>query len=229
MAELPVYPRAVAQWLLWRRFRIGSDVRAWARTNGRRRSPAEQGLPWLNFALIELLEQRLASAPSRVFEWGAGGSTVFYGERAASVVSVEHDGAWVASVADQLRSRGIDNVDLRHVPAARTPGPVAPVDPPLRASKLALFADYVAQVRDGGGLYDVIQVDAKARLECVAAARDQLAPGGWLVIDDVDKPGRYAGVRALLPPDKWQLRRTWGPGPASGLRLVTAAVIAERR
>jgi hypothetical protein len=226
--DLSVYPSAVAQWVFRRPHRIPADVLAWTRTNGRGRSPVDQGLPWLNFQLIDLLERRLAAGACRVFEWGSGGSTVFYGRRAADVVTVEHDGHWSGLVRDALRDQGLERVELLHVPAGPGPAPVR-AEPPLRAEKLNRFGAYIARIEQSGGPFDIVQVDGKARLECAAAARSHLAPGGWLVVDDVDVPGRLRNLLRLLPQEQWHILRTLGPGPASGRRLITSAVVARRR
>ena len=101
--------------------------------------------------------------------------------------------------------------------------------PPLRRAKWDRFRSYITQIREAGAPFDVVQVDGRARLECAAVAREHLAPGGWLVVDDVDKPGRYRDLRRLLPVEEWVVVRTVGPGPSSGRRLVTSAVVARRR
>ena len=226
--DLPVQPMAAMEYLAWRGAAVPRDVRAWARTNRPRQSPVSQSLPWLNFALIDVLDGWLERRPRRVFEWGAGGSTLYYARRSAAVVTVEHDAVWTARVAAEIRRLGLDTVDLRHVPEDEGTRPLPPPQPPQRAGKLQKYGTYVDQIRTDGVAYDLIQVDGRARVECVAAARDHLAPGGLLVVDDVDKPGRMADVRALLD-GGWGVWRTWGPGPSSGARVITAAAVCFRR
>src|SRR5688572_27506537 len=53
-----------------------------------------QPLPWLPAAAVSFLDDKLAGLS--VFEWGSGGSTLWFAERARSVVSVEHDPVWFA-------------------------------------------------------------------------------------------------------------------------------------
>jgi hypothetical protein len=210
---------------------MAADARAWLRTNLRRRSPIDQELPWLNFALIELLERRFGERPGGLaFEWGAGGSTCFLGRRAARVVTVEHDPAWAERVRSALRGMGLTNVELRHIPENDGSREAGPGVGPARPHKLARYRDYIGSIveREGGPL-DLVLVDGRARLECAAAARSEVGVGGWVVVDDVDKPGRYEALGELFPPRTWSRKLTVGPGPASGLRLVTAAVVFERR
>jgi len=227
--DLPVQPLAVAEYVAWRGIGIPADLREWVRTNQRRQDPVSQRLPWLNFALIAELDTWLARRPRRVFEWGAGGSTLYYAQRAVSVVTVEHDTEWAGRVAAEIGRLGLGNVDLRHVPEDEDVRDVPVPRPPQRAEKLRLYGTYVNQVRQDGEEYDLIQVDGRARVECAAAAAECLAPGGIIVIDDVDKPGRMADVRTVLDAAQWRIWRTWGPGPSSGRRLVTAAAVCSRR
>ncbi len=54
------------------------------------------GLPWWTFASTRLVERFLARYPgARVFEYGAGASTLWLAERAAQVRFVEHDPDWM--------------------------------------------------------------------------------------------------------------------------------------
>jgi predicted O-methyltransferase YrrM len=47
----------------------------------------------------------------RVFEYGSGGSTLFFGERAKVLVSVEHDREWYKVLKQHLEKRGLRNVE----------------------------------------------------------------------------------------------------------------------
>ena len=53
-------------------------------------TPVEDGTPWVTYAAINFLSRSLTEQ-MRVFEWGVGGSTIFFAQRAAELVSVEHD------------------------------------------------------------------------------------------------------------------------------------------
>ena len=60
-------------------------------------TPLEFGKPWITFAAIELLEKTLSNN-DRVFEYGRGGSTIFFAKRAKRFISVEHDIKWYNNV-----------------------------------------------------------------------------------------------------------------------------------
>ena len=58
-----------------------------------RRSPIELQLPWFSYSAIDFLKIFLRKT-HRVFEFGSGGSTLFFADRCASVESVEEDPSW---------------------------------------------------------------------------------------------------------------------------------------
>ncbi|MFP4155063.1 MAG: hypothetical protein ACLFSG_05130, partial [Halothiobacillaceae bacterium] len=64
-------------------------------------------IPWMNYPVIDLLEQRLTSDLS-LFEFGSGFSTRFYAQRVGHVHSVEYDRGWF----EQVRLDAPDNVKL---------------------------------------------------------------------------------------------------------------------
>ena len=157
---------------LWRYL---STLPAWGR------SPVEIGLPWISFPAIDFLTDYV-NKDSSVFEWGSGGSTVFFARRAGWVVSVENDINWHARVRDAAVLRGRGNLDLR----------LAPFD---SESATALeSSDYLAAVRERQ--WDLIMVDGvlgcgsggefgKHRPRCFKLAEENIRPGGVIVVDDI--------------------------------------------
>lgn len=139
-----------------------------------RKAPVELELPWFSYGAIDFLEKYLRKE-TRVFEFGSGGSTLFFAQHAKSVVSVEDDPQWYEMVARQIARHGIKNADLRHVPVTFT------TEAEFEKS------DYLNAVRES--TFDVIVVDGmdwtkNVRPICFAVAEKQIAPGGVIVVDD---------------------------------------------
>src|SRR2546430_9982143 len=65
----------------------------WRRNLRQNGNPLDGDSPWMTFAAIRFLD-RLLTKEMRVFEYGSGGSSLFFSRRVREVVSVEHDGAW---------------------------------------------------------------------------------------------------------------------------------------
>lgn len=119
-------------------------------------------LPWLNYPLVELLEERLTRDHS-VFEYGSGFSTLFYAQRVRRIVSVEHDSNWF----DKLQSTVPDNVKLIHCP-------------------LDEDGSYCRTVIHHGQ-FNLVIVDGRDRVNCVRQALQALSPDGILILDDASR------------------------------------------
>lgn len=148
--------------------------------------------PWLAFDAVLALQERVRPG-MRVFEFGSGGSTLFWlAKGAAEVISVEHDSAWHRVVAARLA--GKNQADLRLVlpVAGHPPGDVA--DPALfqsddEAFRGYSFEDYVRQIDPfPDGYFDLLLVDGRARPSCIAHGARKVKPGGLLVLDNADRP-----------------------------------------
>ena len=122
-------------------------------------------LPWWNVEATREVERFLAANPgARVFEYGAGASTVWLARRAREVISVEHDPEFMGIFRDLLSP--YDNVTLLERSIANSPDP------------------YVRAIDEAGGSFDLIVVDGRHRAACLAAAKARLAPGAIVVFDD---------------------------------------------
>jgi len=163
-----------------------------------RRSPIELGLPWFSYGAIDFLSDFLRPEMT-VFEFGSGGSTIFFASRCASVVSVEDSESWSRSVRERLVRDGLRNATIRACPFD--------FDRTLGFEQ----SDYLAQVREDS--YDVIVVDGadndyKIRPICFRAAEDQIKPGGIIVVDD---SWRYQELREENRADRFSVFETVGP------------------
>ncbi|HYF21606.1 MAG TPA: hypothetical protein VEA40_27340, partial [Ramlibacter sp.] len=67
----------------------------WIETVAFSRGPLRDAWPWMAFPAIRHLEALLDKS-SKVFEYGAGGSSMFFASRVGELVSVEHDAGWFA-------------------------------------------------------------------------------------------------------------------------------------
>ena len=148
-------------------------------------------LPWWSYASIEAVERFLAGRDdARVFEFGAGASTVWLARRVTSIVSVEHDASYL-EVVERLIA-GYDHATLRLVPPERpSEGQTPRVTSERKGFEGLDFEDYVASIDDAAGPFDLIVIDGRARVACLRRALPHLADDGVIVFDDVHRR-RYA-------------------------------------
>lgn len=153
-------------------------------------TPLAEGLPWLTFAAISYMEAHLRSF-HRVFEWGGGGSTVFFGCRCGEVVTVDDNPWWLAQ--------------LPFLPNVQTFF--------RRANPVAGYVDYVLALEGFDQKYfDVILVDGSARPDCIEVAPAYLKPGGLLVIDDAERPAYRRAIEGIMGGFQVELS-DYGPTP----------------
>jgi len=164
-------------------------------------------LPWLTYDAIHYLTEHVG-ANLKVFEFGSGGSTLFWAERAAMCVSVEHDPSWVARLRPLLR--GTPHVDLRLVPPeplgddAHVPNEADFADPARYLSSDPTYAGmsfraYASQI-DGfpDGFFDIVLVDGRARPACIAHGASKVRDGGLFILDNAEIPHYLAQTWSYL-------------------------------
>lgn len=165
------------------------------RSLGPKRSPLTDATPWLTFGAIRWLASNIDST-MRVFEYGSGGSTLFFANRVREVVSVEHDPDWYARTRAALDAAGIRNCTyLLRTPVTQADARFASSDPAYEGLD---FADYVNAI-DGypDGSFDLVGVDGRARPDCVVASLAKIKPGGLILLDNSERPHYRGALEAL--------------------------------
>lgn len=166
-------------------------------------------VPWWTYAAIEEVDTWLAERrePARVFEWGAGASTLWLADRAGSVHSIEHDRPF----AELLRPRLPPTVRLdvvEAVPASR---------PRVRSGKEGHggldFAEYVAAIEATEGGFDLVVVDGRARADCLPRALPHVRPSGLVVFDNSRRRRYRQAIDAAVRSGQVSERRRFGLTP----------------
>lgn len=118
----------------------------WLANRLHKKTPIELGQPWFSYRAIERLRSVLMPG-MQVFEWGGGGSTVFFASHGCQVTTVETDSGWadligkrISEISPQFNAR----VSLRLVEAGAW-------DPKAKVQ-------YVQSVLEDGP-WDIIVVD----------------------------------------------------------------------
>jgi hypothetical protein len=150
----------------------------WIEASLGRKTPLEMGLPYLAWPCIDFL-RKFCQPDSRVFEYGGGGSTIFFANLGCHVTTIEGNTDWVCAIRDRLLPAR-HRVEIRHV-----------------STDEEHCSEYAHQVHDGGP-WDLILVDGAFRLDCLREAKSELTDGGVLILDNADEP-QYAEAPLLLP------------------------------
>jgi precorrin-6B methylase 2 len=164
----------------------------------RTRTPLDLEIPWFSYAAIDFLEGHLRSEMC-VFEYGSGGSTVFFARRTSRVTAVENNPEWHQLVSERLRAKKLPNATLR----------LCPFD--FKHPDGFAHSEYLAAL--DGEKYDVIVVDGseewtQVRPICFSRAEEHIKPGGIIVVDD---SWRYGSIRRSHKARRHEVFQSVGP------------------
>jgi hypothetical protein len=170
-------------------------------------------LPWSAGAmrpagLVTVCNDIIVNGRRRIVELGSGVSTVLLARLLTQrpppdgflMAAVEHDALWAGWVGEQLDREGTrSNVTI--VQAPLMPHPRA--EPGLRWYDEAALTDGLREALRGDPI-DLLLVDGPpayaaghglARYPALPVLADRLAPGGTVVLDDVERPGEQEILR----------------------------------
>lgn len=147
--------------------------------------------PWLVFDAIDFLNS-LRLGDQRVFEYGSGGSTLYWLSRNMLPVSVEHDPSWFEFVRIHLDT---SKVDYRLIQPQKNLAKVILdiADPLLYLSDDIRFngynfKNYPSQIDAFPDEYfDVVLVDGRARPACIMHSAPKVKVNGLLMLDNADR------------------------------------------
>ena len=176
--------------------------------------------PWITFEVIDFLNKQIT--PSfKIFEYGGGGSTLFFLKRAAQVVTVEHDDAWFAKLSDEINKRGMNHWkgelikaqegDLVSEPKIAEPDHFTSEDLPSKGKNYKAYAEAIAAYNDN--YFDLVMVDGRARPSCIKQSIPKIKPGGLLVLDNSDRAYYLKQTNALLEKNFELLINRFAPCP----------------
>ena len=125
-----------------------------------------------------------------VFEFGSGGSTLWFSKFVEKLISVEDDREWYEAMTAVLT--GHTNVDLRFAETEVLPDAII-----------------------GTGPYDVVFVDCMTQNErkrSIVVGSQYVKPKGWLVADDYNFPLTKKAIDSLR-------KNGWNVGIVSGIKM----------
>lgn len=155
-------------------------------------TPVSDEQPWITFDAIQFLKAN-TQPTYKVFEFGGGGSTLFFLRRCQEVVTVEHDAEWFLTLKKLVEEKQLGNWGGRLVlpehghlvetPSASNPDHYASAEP-----KDVNYRDYASLIDSYPDEYfDIVLVDGRSRPACIKHAAPKLRKGGLMVLDNADR------------------------------------------
>lgn len=194
MRRLVVFTRLVG-YSLFRDPRVLKDGWRWLYSLRPGGKPFMTRLPWTTFPAIRWIKSYIR-AGMNVFEYGSGASTLFFADRKVHLTSLEHSDGWVEVVEEALEPEKRKRTKLIFVP------PEPKEDPDFRGypdkEGRTNYRNYVTSIDEFPDEYfDLVVVDGRARNACARRAWKKVKPGGFLLLDDAQRP-KYRPTHDLL-------------------------------
>jgi hypothetical protein len=200
----------------------------------------KEGLvPWITYPAFRQL-QRTVKPDAKVFEFGCGGSSLWWASRAAEVTSVEHDADWAARVAasapanlkviTRVMDEGCSIERQAMVAQFFANPPELPLSPDVGHNIMhgLLSREFVAYATEICAFekqsFDVIVVDGMARALTAWLAAQYVKPHGVIVFDNTDR-WQYNGAYKLLNAAGFRRVDYYGPGPVNRQEWCTSLFV----
>ncbi len=168
-------------------------------------TPLGSGLPWISWKALDYLD-RLDLRGKVVYEYGGGGSTIYFARRGARVITNETSPDWTALIVEEAKRQQLDDRIT-----------VVTFEITDKASKNE-YLDHIRTV----GPWDLALIDGDdtsysgrakfpiTRMECVPNVLSTLRPGGIVIVDDAWRPA-YRSARDSFVSAKRMAFRGLGP------------------
>lgn len=185
----------------------------WFQSLNNNKSPIEDRIPWIVFSAFKYLNAAIKKN-DKVFEYGMGGSTLYFLDKGCDVVSIEHDLIWFNKLRDLIpiesKWRGLfvpyqlisqsDSSEKKY--RSLFPG-----------YKDKSFENYILQLNVFPDKYfDIIFIDGRARADGLKIAKNKIKQSGIIILDNAERT-RYINAISELVGLGWEQKRYVGSGP----------------
>lgn len=191
----------------------------WREKLDKKSNPLQDEKPWITFSALDFLEKTLTK-DMRVYEYGMGGSTLFFAKRVKEIVSVEHDKKWFNLVQETIKKKGYGNwkgyllepeitTDKVNIDPSH-PDSYTSEDPCFNEKKFINYAVHIDKYSDE--YFDLIVIDGRARPSCFKHSLTKVKKGGFIVLDNSER-NYYSFIHKSLDNSNWWKNNFYGPGP----------------
>jgi predicted O-methyltransferase YrrM len=178
--------------------------------------------PWITFKVIDFLNQNL-NKEHRVFEYGGGGSTLFFVTRCKEVVTVENNKEWFSILSGLIKKSSAENWkgnfiegekgDLNSSPESANPLHYSSSDPGSAGTNFLKYASAIDEYANS--YFDLVLVDGRSRASCIQHGIPKIKKGGLLIVDNSDRSYYFKYLDKVLQEQFSVVIDEYGPSPYS--------------
>lgn len=176
--------------------------------------------PWVTYDVIGFLTSKLNNK-SVVFEYGGGGSTLFFVKRVQEVVTVEHDKSWFEILSQIIKDKNYSNWkgsfklpqmgDLVDSPSISKPEHYSSDDDLSIGYNFKDYASFIDSYPDN--YFDIVLVDGRARPSCLKHSIDKIKKGGLLILDNSNRKYYLEDLKETIKNNFETVIDNTGPSP----------------
>jgi hypothetical protein len=165
----------------------------WKASLSDNRAPLNDGFPWITFYSRAKI-QSLLKSHFTVFEFGGGGSSVFFAKYAKQVYTVEHDTVWLDLVSSKITELKRVNWKGVFIPPQNLDKKLSDYSDPtlflsadLRYENMS-FEKYVSYIDNFPSEYfDMVFIDGRARPSCIKKSLNKIKKNGFMILDNSER------------------------------------------
>lgn len=149
---------------------------------------------------LQMLERIIANGPRPfdIFEYGSGGSTIWYGrQQVGNVFSAEHTQEWYDRVSAEAVGMPVQMFLRKPIPESGS----------LHSKMMPdmNFSSYINVLPELNRKFDLIMIDGRARVLCFKEALKWVKDGGYLLLHDSER-GWYNPCRRMATQNGFTIR-----------------------
>ena len=213
----------IAYFFQWRMYRTSS------------KGTLDYRVPWLVFGSIGFLDRWL-SMSMKVYEYGSGGSTLYFADHTGFVVSVEHDKEWYQAAAAVINKEALAHVTYRLIEPVSYEGlQLDFLQPQNYTSSFQKYNGYefstYARSIDAyaDDTFDLVVVDGRVRASCILHALPKIKKGGALLLDNADRFFYLTPFPELMNKSKWKQLVFEGHFPYGPASILNTTMVFIRQ
>ena len=178
---------------------------------GSKKLHINEELPWITRESFHFINSVLSDNLS-IFEFGSGGSSIFFLKRAKHFVSVEHNSDWYQKVSHLINSKNYSRKKIDYF-LRESSGQIEENYISISDKELELISnfydDYISVIDSySDNYFDLIIIDGKSRIKALDKSIPKLKCGGYLIFDNAD---RIHYQKRLKEINDWMVLESYGP------------------
>jgi hypothetical protein len=151
--------------------------------------------PWFHIDAVSFLFSKLDKSHSG-FEFGSGSSTFWFSKFTNKIISVESCNEWYDLIEKKIKETQVKNINYIYSSCEMLE--IWEYDKERGGD----YEKYAGTILDFKNNFDYISVDGVARSMCICNSINKLNPGGYLIIDNSERPAYWEAISTI--PENWE-------------------------